>query len=381
MSCLKSCAWPVAAVLATLACLPAAAEEAAPPVGPGKVVVHTALGGFILGYDIDATGDEGILSEALTRADGKHDVAVETFSQETGKIVKVIKQQLDSTNDYVTLGVLGNGVGLTEYEQSSDIFVDRRSYHLTDPLGAGRFTGKWTPPFKGADHIISGVAQGQGTSTAVIMGFINDGQDSHSYVFSSDVAANTFGPVIQVQDLTFAWNNSPVVAVNQAKHTAVLGGSMGCFGCHTWIDQVSLVSGKEKKFLGPGRGFINGIAVDSDNQIACTTSEDDFSVEFYNLVTGEIKIVVLPGATSQLYSGGAVAVDPVHHLFLIGQEFSSTAGSGSSIHVYDLDGNLVESLNGFNLPASPAAMALNPANRTGFVIVTPQLTSLQSFTY
>jgi hypothetical protein len=132
---------------------------------------------------------------------------------------------------------------------------------------------------------------------------------------------------------------------------------------------------------GPGKGIVNGIAVDSARQMACTTTEDDFSVEFYDLVKRTSKIVVLPGANSQLYSGGAVAVDPVHHLFLVGQEFSSTAPTGSSIHVYDEKGNLVESLNGFALPASPAYMALNPAARTGFVIVTPDLTSLQSFTY
>ena len=104
-------------------------------------------------------------------------------------------------------------------------------------------------------------------------------------------------------------------------------------------------------------------------------------MEFYNLVKGTQLQVVLPGATSQLYSGGAVAVDPVHKLFLVGQEFSSTAPSGSSIHVFDEKGNLVESLNGFNLPASPAYMALNPSQRTGYVIVTPDLARLQSFTY
>jgi hypothetical protein len=68
-------------------------------------------------------------------------------------------------------------------------------------------------------------------------------------------------------------------------------------------------------------------------------------------------------------------------LFLIGQEFSSTAPSGSSIQVFDEQGNFVESLNGFNLPASPAYMALHPSQRAGYVIVTPDLTTLQSFTY
>src|SRR5271154_6201732 len=74
-------------------------------IGPGKVIVHTALGGFILGYDIDQTGTEGILSEAFALADGHNNVAVETFDQKTGKIVKPLAQQADSKNDFVTLGI------------------------------------------------------------------------------------------------------------------------------------------------------------------------------------------------------------------------------------------------------------------------------------
>jgi hypothetical protein len=353
-----------------------------PPVGPGSVVVHTALGGFILGYDIDATGDEGILSEARTNADGTYDVAVETFSQKTGKILKIVKKQLNSTNDYSTLGIFGSAVALTVYEKSKDIFVDKRIYELTDPVDAHTFTGQWTPPFNSsADHIISGAAYSQGFDTAVFMGFINDAQDGHTYLFSSNVGANTFGPLIQVTNDDFDWSQSPVLAVNETKNQAVLGGGLGCFGCLTFLNQVDLVTGEENVTPAPGRGFVNGIAVDSGKQIASSTTEDDFSVEFYDLVKGTSIIEVLPGATSQINSGGAVANDPIHHLFLVGQEFSSTAPSGSSIHVYDVKGNLVESLNGFSLPASPAYMALNPSKRTGFVIVTPNLTSLQSFTY
>jgi hypothetical protein len=88
---------------------------------------------------------------------------------------------------------------------------------------------------------------------------------------------------------------------------------------------------------------------------------------------------VLPGATSQAQSGMAVSVDPIHKLFLVGQEFSSTAPSGSSIQVFDEQGNFVESLNGFSLPASPAYMALSPNQRAGYVYGSE--TSLQSFTY
>ena len=372
----------VLSVLLACAGAGAAWPQARPPVGPGQTVVHTALGGFILGYDIDQTGTEGILSEALTRADGRADVAVETFDQHTGAIIKVLRQELDSKNDYVTLGIFGNHVALTEFEHVKTLFVDKRRYLLSDPIDANAITGKWTPPFNSeADHIIDGGAVSQGFDTALFFGFKNTADDFHTYLFTSNVGANTFGPEIAVDDPIFDWNNSPAIAHDPVHQQAILGGSFGCFGCNIEIGFVDLVTGHQSTTGGRGLGYVNGIAVDPNTRIVCTTSEDDFSVEFYDLKKGTSRIVVLPGATSQAQSGGAVAVDPLHKLFLVGQEFSSTAASGSSIQVFDEKGNFVESLNGFSLPASPAYMALNPAQRSGFVIVTPDLTTLQSFTY
>jgi len=349
------------------------------PIGPGSVVVNTALGGFILGYDIDQTGTEGILSEALVLADGNANVAVETFDQKTGKIIKILAQQMDSKNDFVTLGIFGNSVALTEFEHVTNLFVDKRVYGISNPLNANKFTGKWTPPLPKADHIITGTAVSQGFPTTAVMAMNNTGNDFSSYVFSSNVAANTFGPVFKVTDTVFDWDNSPVMAMDTATNQAVLGGSNGCFGCTTEIGLVDLTTGKQTEFEGLGLGFINGIAVDSATGIACTTTEDDFSVEFYDLAKQTGIIVVLPGATDQSQSGQAVSVDPIHKLFFVGQEFSSTAPSGSSIQVFDEQGNFVESLNGFGLPASPAFMALHPSQRAGYVLGSE--TTLQSFTY
>lgn len=351
------------------------------PIGPGNVVVQSALGGFILGYDIDQTGTEGILSEALTLPDGKANVAVETFDQKTGKLVKIVEQQSDSKNDFVTLGIFGNHVGLTEFEHVTNLFVDKRLYGVSNPLNSNKITGKWTPPLPNSDDIILGMAASQGSPNTAVLAFKNDINDFSSYVFSANVGANTFGPIFKIPDSVFDFNLSPVMAINTVTNQAVLGGSNGCFGCTTEIGLVDLTTGAFTEFEGLGFGFINGIAVDSNTGIACTATEDDFSVEFYDLAKQTGIIVVLPGATNQAQSGLDVEVDPIHKLFLVGQEFSSTAPRGSSIQVFDEQGNFVESLNGFNLPASPAYMALHPSKRAGYVIVTPELTTLQSFTY
>jgi hypothetical protein len=86
-----------------------------------------------------------------------------------------------------------------------------------------------------------------------------------------------------------------------------------------------------------------------------------------------------------LQSGSDVAYDPIHKLFFVAQSVSST-GSGSSIQVYNPQGKLVESLNGFNFSNASNVVfthiALNPKNRTGYVDGPDAgVTELQSFTY
>ncbi|MGM9487870.1 hypothetical protein [Ideonella sp. YS5] len=354
----------------------------AEPAGPTHVIVRPALGGFILGYDIDQAGTTGLLAEAVTLGDGNHDIAVETFDQATGKILHRVRVKRDTRNDYVVFGIFGKQrTGLVEFEHVSDLFVDKRVYWTMDPVDVNDFTGHWTPPLHKADHIITALAPNQGFDETVALGFKNNGSDFASYVFSTNVSANTFGPLYRLDDPVFDWSHSPVIAMDQVKRRAVIGSSDGCFGCSSRIGLVDLDTGTLLSFFGPGLGFLNGIAVDPNTGVACTTSEGDFSVEFYDLDKRLGFKVVLPGATSQAQSGSAVAVDPLHKLFLVGQPISSTAPSGSSIHVYDEKGHLVKSLDGFQLPSSPAFMALKPSERRGFVITAPNLDTLQGFRY
>jgi hypothetical protein len=363
--------------LVCLCCIsssPAAAQK--PSVGPGKVVVHTAFGGDILGYDIERNGTEGILAEG-----GGSAVAVETFDQVTGKILKVVTQQKNTNNDFVTLGIFGSNVGLVEEEISPGQFVNKRVYRTMNPINGGKFTGKWTPPFTKND-IVFERATSQGSPVTPVLYFDNKGNDVSSLLISTNVAANIFGKPFTIPDPIFDFTGAPVLAYDTQTNQAVLGGSIGCFGCATEIGLVDLATNDFTEFPGLGFGFVNGIAVDSSTGIVCTTTEDDFSVEFYNLATQTGFIEPLKDADNQIFSGGDVEFDPIHKLFLIGQEFSSVdPAGGSSILVYDEKGNFIEAVNNLKLPASPAYMALHPSKRTGYLIVAPALTGLQSFTY
>lgn len=358
-------------------------------IGPGNVIVQSKFGGQIFGFDIDQNGTEGVLTEAQTLLDGRVLAAVETFDQATGKIVKVVKK-ITSKDDFITLGIVGASVGLVEREHVKGIFVDSRIYSVLNPLAANKFTGTWTPPLQ-KDDIITAVSRSQGTSNTVFLGFENGG-DNHTFVFGSDVAANTFGPRVNLLDDPFFFANTPSVAYDRKRNRAVVAASDGAVGGPPpVIALVNLATGNVTQFQGvPGpppfrQGFINGLAVDSADGIACTTTELDFRVEFYNLKTKTGFSVILPGATGQLQSGSDVEFDPVNKLFFVAQSVSST-GFGSSIHVYDTKGNLVESLDGFSFSNASKVVfthiALNPSNRTGYIDgPDPGVTQVQSFTY
>jgi hypothetical protein len=201
------------------------------------------------------------------------------------------------------------------------------------------------------------------------------------------VANNTFGPIARITDSTNFGSVPPPIAYNSANNTALLGGGRGCFGCRPVFAVVDLTAGTFTEFTGTGFGFVNGLAVDPADGIACSTTEDDASVEFYDLSTRVGFTVVLPGSGGQqFFSGADVEFDAVHKLFLVAQPNSSSAPSGSTIYVYDIHGSLQETINGFSFSNAsnvvPMHIALHPSQRSGY-LDGPDVgvTELQAFTY
>ncbi len=353
-------------------------------IGPGSVIVHGKFGGLIFGFDIDPTGGEGILSEAVEQSEGTIIAAVETFDPATGEILKVVAQT-ETQDDFVTLGIVGKSVGLIEREHVITPFQVQRTFFSLNPLSVNKITGVWTPPLD-QDHIVNEVKRSHGSPNAAVYA-IDVSTNQRPIVFMSNIAANTFGPVFPVVDADFNFENAPVLAYDGLKNQAVLGhATLSPFIVPPKIGLVNLTTGAFTKFTGRGLGVINGIAVDSADGIVCTTTSFDASVQFYNLATKTGITEVLPGAKrDSLFSGQHIEYDEVNRLFLVAQPFSST-GSGSSIQIYDTKGNFVESVNGLNFFGEsnvfPVHMALNPAQRTGFVDG-PDLsvTDIQSFSY
>jgi hypothetical protein len=351
----------------------------------GSVIVHSRFGGQIFGFDIDQNGTEGVLSESRLLSNGNILAAVETFDQATGAILKVIAKT-ETQDDFLTLGVVGNSVGLVERERVRGEFVRRRTFSTLDPLSSNMVTGFWTPPI-GSQHIImpTGVSRNQGEPNSAVFAYDNSG-NFIPWVFSSNVAQNTFGPIVQITDSFDFASVPPAMALDSVTNVAVMGGGPGCFDCLPVIGLADLTAGSFSEFTGIGLGFVNGIAVDSADGIACTTTEDDAGVEFYDLSTETGFLVVLPGSNGlQFLSGADVEFDPIHKVFLIAQP-NSSSGVGSTIYVYDTAGNLKETLNGFSFSNAfnvvPAHIALNPRMRSGYVDgPDSRVTELQSFTY
>ena len=344
-----------------------------------SVIVQSMFGGQIFGFGIDQTGTDGVLAEAQDLPSGKVLAAIETFDQTTGAIIKVV-QQTQSHDDFLTLGVVGRSVGLVEHEHVVHLFDIKRTYLVLDPLRRNRITGKWTPPVD-TGHLVSSVCRNQGTDNVAV--FAEDFTGNFQpFVFSSNVAANTFGPVVTITDDNFT-SGLPALAYDDATNQAVLGApQLGNPFVPGWIATVDLAVGTFTKFSSVGEGDVNGLAVDPVTGTACTTTEIDFSVEFYDLATHAGSTQTLPNAPNQFYSGADVEFDALNKLFLVAQPNSSTAFSGSSIHVYDVGGNFIESINGLDFTnVFNVFIALRPSKRIGFVIGGPGLTQIQSFSY
>jgi len=355
-------------------------------VGPGTVLVHSKFGGQIFGFDIDQNGTEGVLSESQTLSNGKILAAVETFDQKTGNILKVIAET-QTQDDFITMGVVGASVGLIEYEHEISFLNVQRTFHTINPLTANAFTGIWKPPID-TKHLIepTGVSRNQGTNVAVFA-FDNSGNFIPD-VFESNVGKNQFGPVVKITDSFNFGSGFPPMAFDPTTHQAVIGGGDGCFDCLPVIGVVDTLNNSFTEFTGIGFGFVNGIAIDAADGLACTTTEDDATVEFYDLKDlSPAFTTVLPGSDGlQIFSGADVEFDSVNKVFLVAQPVSSSASTGSTIYVYDTKGNLEETLNGFSFSNAfnvvPMHIALNPSHRSGFVDGPDAgVTDIQSFTY
>ena len=357
-----------------------------PNAEAGDVIVRGKLGGLIFGFEVDPNGTEGLLCEAVSNSDGTVSARVETFSQATGRIIRVLDRS-ESQDDFIAWAVAGS-VGLIEHEHVRGLFNIKRTFSTINPLPDNMINGRWTPPLD-RKQIVNQVKPALDGTPNVAVYALSVSTNVSPVVFSSNLADNTFGPLIDITDPDFTQEAPPVIAFDPIGNQAILGHDKPSpFILPPVIGFVDLATGSFVKRTGLGLGVINGIAVDSEDGVLCTDTSFDSAVQFYTLSDFTGISVFLPGHNPQTStaSGGDIEFDPINKLFLVAQPFSDgQLDNGSSIHVYDLDGNLVESIDGLNFQGGdnvfPVHITLNPNRRIGFVNGPDLTTAIQSFSY
>ncbi|MGH6877949.1 MAG: hypothetical protein ACREHV_11325 [Rhizomicrobium sp.] len=358
--------------------------------GLGKVLT-TKDGVQIFGFDIDQNGDDGVLASAGYQGND-FVVSVETFDQDTGKIVKSFATKNSARNSYGVDGIFAGDAGLiTHYVIPKGQIYARRAYDVMNPVTANTFTGSWTPPLKDVD--IELVAENQATSTSVVYVIELKKQDKPDLIVS-DVGANTFGKVIHLDPNYFSLGNGPQLGQYTAADQAIIAESpdYGAVGGDAPLNYLfNMSTGESTSFAGYNNGpyhagDVNGLATDPNTGVTATDTELNAQVEFYDMATETgITAVQLPctGDTDQTFSGSGIAIDPVNRLFLVTETSDAcTKGSGGAIIVYDEGGNYVETISGFNFGIGEPPPAINPGKRMGWTFSGPDgVSQLQQFFY
>ena len=357
-------------------------------VGLGRVLT-TSDGGEIYGFDIDQNGNTGVLASAGYNGDTFF-VSVQTFNEDTGRIMKTFATKNSARNSYSVDGIFTGDAGLiTHYIIPKGSFYAKRQYELMNPVTANKFTGPWTPPLKDID--IQLVAENQATSTSVVYAIELKNQDNPVLIVS-DVANNTFANVIKLDPNSFSFSLGPRLGQYTAANQAIIalspdGGAVGGEAPLNYL--IDLTTGKTTSFSGYNNGFyhagyVNGGATDPNTGVTATDTELNAQVEFYDMATQTgIAAVQLPctGDTDQGYSGWGITADPVNKLFLVTAP-DACGGTSGSIVVYDESGNLIETITGIPIALGEPGPAINPSKRMGWAFGSgASFSQLQQFFY
>jgi hypothetical protein len=370
-------------------------DNHSPGLGP---VLFDAFGGGIFGWDMNQNGNDGLLSETVFEQNGFLN-AIEIFDESTAKITKVVQKRITNGEgpEPVVEAVAGNDVGLIDDEQYHVVngrIVRDDLFPEMNPVSGGKITGSWKPPHS-KNLLTSFVTNNEASANQAVMALDLNSQGidyprMYLYDSASDVWSKPYlWPANQVIGSGLPAGYLLYTGVDARINIAMVGVQVFPYSEDDppWFDFFDAKSGMLLHTLkGLGRGFINGMAIDSTTDIMCTTFQD-MSVEFLNVSTGKGIVVQIPvfHGGGPLTNGAAVAVDPIHHLFLVAQLNSTFSPfGGSTVIVYDEHGKLIDAINGFaflntNTPVV-VHIAVNPAARIGYVPGAGQ-GELQSFTY
>jgi hypothetical protein len=223
-------------------------------------------GGFVTGgYGISATGTDGFLTSSQTSASGQVHSSVETFSQATQRITGTVTAATGA-GEYSTLGGGDDGVFAGDTGLYADSTTSGTGYDLLHPVGSGTAAGHWTPPRALLPLPQSGfqAAVNQATSSDAMLS-VQPGPKGRPQVFTSDVAADTFGPAYPIGATVhgFKFPFFTGTAEDTRTGTAVVAAAdLANLNAGPTLVTVDLANGSVATIRGTGNFYASGLAAD-----------------------------------------------------------------------------------------------------------------------
>ena len=218
------------------------------------MIVTPALGGTILGFDVDQKLYRRPAQRSAHERERKLHLRDRDVRSVNGQSHRDQEEKIrDLRRRRCHSGIIGSSVGLVKHQHSPTFDHLRLTFPVLNSAGGQSHHRRRLSPFKKTAEIES-VSRNQDAAMNAFQ--VYDFATSMEYVFGSDVAQNKVGPVLQITSIP------GIIGLNTATNTAVVAiANENDFG-PPYIGQIALAHGKVKSFQGLGSGNVQGLAVD-----------------------------------------------------------------------------------------------------------------------
>jgi hypothetical protein len=247
--------------------------------------VAPADGGYASeGYGINETGTDAFLTSNQINAAGQLQTSVETFNQATNAITGTVAATTSgdeyTTSDGGAPGVVNGDTGLY-----ADNTATSTIYDVLHPLATATSAGQWTPPASlAAPGFLLLNANDQQDANTAFLSYAGVGEPQ---VFTSDVAANTFGPAIPLASALSGFSIPSLTGIAQDPATGdavVAAVDFGNLSAGATLISANLQTGAISTVSGIGDFYANGVAID---QASDTAAAPEISgIGMANMATG-----------------------------------------------------------------------------------------------
>jgi hypothetical protein len=230
----------------------------------------------------------------------------------------------------------------------------------------------WTPPDPGALSVRGGGSDPDNPVGAFLAFDTSDGSPTAYRAFTSDVGADTFGPVF---DVSGGLAGANVARLNQVVYDAGNGLGMAGFASNDLcpaplLEEFDTSAQTAISVAGVGFGDPFSMAIDRTHGVVAVANSCSPDLGLYDLASGQASLVDLG------QPGYYVAGDGDHDLILVAKavppDFLRNHVAQSSIAVYDSEGSYQKEITGVYLWDTPLVPGLDglqvdPASRTAWI--------------